>query len=146
MLKLESIQYQAALSITGAWKGTFRTKLYVELGWEWLSQRRWYRRMSKFHNIVHQTSPTYLTDLLHFRTLGRGNIDPLCPIFALTEKVQMSFSQLESFHGTKLSNMISEVLMILQNLRKVYLNLLGLKKKHTVLVIALAFAISSYFV
>ncbi len=32
MLKLESIQYQAAHSITGAWKGTSRTKLYAELG------------------------------------------------------------------------------------------------------------------
>ena len=43
------------------------------------------------HNVVYQTSPKYLTDLLRFRTLGRGNIDPLCPIFARTEKVQMSF-------------------------------------------------------
>ena len=40
MMKLESIQYQAALSITGPWTGTSRTKLYKELGWGWLSQRR----------------------------------------------------------------------------------------------------------
>ena len=104
MMKLESIQYQAALSITGGWKGTNRTKLYGELGWEWLSQRRWHRRMSAFHNIVYKTSPSYLTDLLRFRTLGRGNIDPLCPIFARTEKSKMSFFPACSFSWNKLIN------------------------------------------
>ena len=28
----ESIQYQAALGVTGAWKGTNRDKIYEELG------------------------------------------------------------------------------------------------------------------
>ena len=32
MVKAERIQYQAALAITGAWKGTNRSKLYDELG------------------------------------------------------------------------------------------------------------------
>ena len=34
MEKLESVQYSAALAITGAWKGTSRQKIYDELGWE----------------------------------------------------------------------------------------------------------------
>ena len=37
MEKLESVQYSAALAVTGAWKGTSRDKLYDELGWESLN-------------------------------------------------------------------------------------------------------------
>ena len=29
---LESTQYQAALAVSGAWKGTSREKIYIELG------------------------------------------------------------------------------------------------------------------
>ena len=39
MKKLESAQYQAALAITGTWKGTSRVKIYKELGLETLSDR-----------------------------------------------------------------------------------------------------------
>ena len=41
MEKTERIQYQAGLSITGAWEGSNRPKLYEELGWESLYIRRW---------------------------------------------------------------------------------------------------------
>ena len=34
MEKVERLQYQVALAITGAWNGSSRTKLYEELGWE----------------------------------------------------------------------------------------------------------------
>ena len=37
---IESIQYNAALAITGAIRGTSREKLYQELGFESLKQRR----------------------------------------------------------------------------------------------------------
>ena len=37
MMKVERIQYQAALAITGAWQGSSRSKMYDELGWESLS-------------------------------------------------------------------------------------------------------------
>ena len=40
MEKLESVQYSAALAVTGAWKGASRDKLYNELGWESLNLRR----------------------------------------------------------------------------------------------------------
>ena len=46
--KLESIQYNACLAITGAIKGTSREKLYQELGLETLQLRRWYRQLSFF--------------------------------------------------------------------------------------------------
>ena len=40
--KLESIQYKAALAITGAIQGTSRDKIYKEPGLESLKARRWY--------------------------------------------------------------------------------------------------------
>ena len=45
MNRLESMQYNVALAITGAWRGTSREKICKELGWESLSDRRWYRRL-----------------------------------------------------------------------------------------------------
>ena len=39
---IESVQYNAALAIMGAVRGTSREKLYQELGFESLQQRRWY--------------------------------------------------------------------------------------------------------
>ena len=46
--KLESIQYNAALAITGAIRGNYSEKLYQELGLESLQQRRWYRKLCTF--------------------------------------------------------------------------------------------------
>ena len=39
--KLESVQYNVALAITGAMRGSSREKLYQELGLESLKSRRW---------------------------------------------------------------------------------------------------------
>ena len=38
--KLETVQYTAALAVSGAWRGTGKSKLYEELGWEYLCHRR----------------------------------------------------------------------------------------------------------
>ena len=46
--KLESIQYNASLAITGAIRGTSMEKLYNELGFESLHARRWYRKLCYF--------------------------------------------------------------------------------------------------
>ena len=45
---IEQVQYKAALIVSGCWQGTNREKLYDELGWESLSERRWCRRMTMF--------------------------------------------------------------------------------------------------
>ena len=49
MDKVESVQYSAALAVSGTWRGTSREKLYAELGWESLSSRRWSRRLTLFY-------------------------------------------------------------------------------------------------
>ena len=52
MMKLESVQYQAALAVTGAWKGTRRIKIYEELGWETLDSRCMYKGILQQHKIL----------------------------------------------------------------------------------------------
>ena len=54
---IESIQYNAALAIMGAKKGTFREKNYQGLGFESLQQRRWYIKPS-FKTINNQSFST----------------------------------------------------------------------------------------
>ena len=46
--KLDSIQYNAALAITGTIRGTSKKKLYDEPGLETLEKRRWYRKLCCF--------------------------------------------------------------------------------------------------
>ena len=46
--KIEMVQYNAALIITGAFKGTSRDKIYQELGLESLADRRWTRKLIFF--------------------------------------------------------------------------------------------------
>ena len=62
--KLESIQYNACLAITGAIRGASREKLYQELGLEPLQQRRWYRKLCLFFKILNNRSPAYLFQLI----------------------------------------------------------------------------------
>ena len=57
---VEQVQYKAALIVSGCWQGTSRMKLYDELGWESLSDRRWGRRMSLYYKIVNGLTPAYL--------------------------------------------------------------------------------------
>ena len=49
--KMESVQYNAALTITGAVKGISQAKLYKELGLESLKLRRKLRRLCTFYKI-----------------------------------------------------------------------------------------------
>ena len=60
--KLESIQYNAALAITGAIRGSSREKLYQELALESLKQRQWFRKLCCFFKIAKNQSPKNLFD------------------------------------------------------------------------------------
>ena len=75
MEKVEKIQYQAALAISGAWRGLSRSKLYEELEWETLSDRRMSRRILQIHKIYNNKTPLYLNDKLppNCRALFSGN-------------------------------------------------------------------------
>ena len=58
--KLESLQYNAALAITGAIRGSSSEKVYEELGLETLKLRRWYRKLSLLYKVLKNESPSYL--------------------------------------------------------------------------------------
>ena len=58
--KLESIQYNSALAITGAVRGTSTEKLYNVLGLETLEKRRWYRKLCCFYKVYKSHSLKYL--------------------------------------------------------------------------------------
>ena len=79
MRTLESTQYQAALAVSGAWKGTNRDKIYNELGWETLDERRMFRRLVQFYKIMTNQTTDYLripTLSLHRHLYGirSGNV------------------------------------------------------------------------
>ena len=55
--KLESIQQNAALVVTGAVRGSSSEKLYQELGLESLQNRRWFRKLCQFYKTLKSNSP-----------------------------------------------------------------------------------------
>ena len=61
---LEKIQYNSALAITGAVRGTSKEKLYQESGLESLEKRRWYRKICYFYKIFNKQSPIYLLSII----------------------------------------------------------------------------------
>ena len=94
MDRIESVQYAAALAITGAWRGASRAKLYAELGWESLSSRRWSRRLTLFYKMINNLTPEYTRDPIpepqpaHY---SLRNQDVVGRIRARTEKFKFSF-------------------------------------------------------
>ena len=62
--RMETIQHNAALAITGAIRGTSREKLYQEFGLETLQQPRWYRKLCCFYKILTSQSLKYLNSII----------------------------------------------------------------------------------
>ena len=93
MEEIERVQYQAGLAITGAWKGSSRVKLYEELGWESLSDRRWTRRTLQLHRIENNCTPSYLKEKLppHHRTQTGITQNSFHEYRCRTERFIMSF-------------------------------------------------------
>ena len=50
-----------------AGKGPVEKKLYEELGWESLSDRRWLRRLTIFYKISNSLAPDYLSNHIYKR-------------------------------------------------------------------------------
>ena len=68
--KMETIQYNVALAITGAIRGSSRKKLYQELGLETLQQQRWYRKLRCFYKILKSQSPKYLYSIIPIHNIS----------------------------------------------------------------------------
>ena len=94
MEKLESVQYSAARAVTGTWKGTSREKLYIELGWESLSSRRWSRRLTLFYKILNNLTPLYTKEPIpqsHQSNYSLRNQNVVGRIRVRTEQFQSGF-------------------------------------------------------
>ena len=61
---LESLQYNAAIAVTGTIRGTSSENLFQGLGLETLKSRRWLRKLCLFYKLIKEKSPTYLFQLI----------------------------------------------------------------------------------
>ena len=64
--KMESIQYNTCLAITGGIRGTSREKIYEELGLKSLQLRRWYGKLCLFYKVFKNEHPKYLFSKIIF--------------------------------------------------------------------------------
>ena len=115
MEKVERIQYQSALAISGAWQSSSRTKLYEELGWESLSDRRMGRRILQIHKIFNNKTPSYLNDKLppNCRTLFSGNTrNTFREIICKSNRYMNSFSLMQFHHGISLLSILMASLLL----------------------------------
>ena len=55
--KLESIQYNACLAITGTTRGTSTEKIYQEQGLEYLKSKHWFRKLVIFIRYAMKNPP-----------------------------------------------------------------------------------------
>ena len=62
--KIGSVQYKAALAITGAIQGTSRDNIYQELGLNSLKSRRSYKRVVCMFKLMNEKVPNYLINLI----------------------------------------------------------------------------------
>ena len=93
--RIQSVQDNAAIAITGAIRGTSSEKLYQELGLESL---RWLRKLCLFYKIYNK-SPSYLHNLtpakVKFYSTRSSQIDNTCNI-----KTRSNFSRNNFFPST----------------------------------------------
>ena len=80
--KLESIQYNACLALTGAVRGTSKEKIYQQLGLKSLRDRSWCRKLCPFYKVLENENPKYLFSLIlppdaHYTRLKIYIISPL---------------------------------------------------------------------
>ena len=90
---IERVQYNAALAITGAIKGTSQLKIYNELGFESLKFRKWFRQLFVFYKIKTNQIPKYLYELLptESHTYSTRNIENVETYHCRTELNTLSF-------------------------------------------------------
>ena len=90
---IERVQYNAALAITGAIKGTSQLKIYNKLGFESLKFRKWFRQLFVFYKIKTNQIPKYLYELLptESHTYSTRNIENAETYHCRTDLNTLSF-------------------------------------------------------
>ena len=100
--KIESIQYQAALVITGTIHGASQTKLYNELyRTRSVKLRQWFRCLCYFFKIQSSGLPQYLNDLIPKPSLSyTTRFSPLPNFKVRTKLFRNSFIHILWMSGT----------------------------------------------
>ena len=83
--KIESLQYNAALSITGTIKGSSKRKFHQELGFQSVKDRRWMRKLCYLYKVISSKRPSYLYDMLPPLQTSQRNQDFLQPLLCRSE-------------------------------------------------------------
>mgnify|MGYP001793799177 FL=1 len=109
--KLESLQYNAALAISGAIRGTSREKLYNELGLQPLRFRRFLRKMCTLFKINFTKKPNYLYDLIPSENhlYNTRNSDMLKTYHSRTDFFKNSFFPYSITEWNKLDSSIRNI-------------------------------------
>lgn len=93
--KLESLQYDAYLVITGAMRGSSKEKIYEELGLQPLQLQCWFRELKTFYKIFKSKSSSYLFKLIsekiHAYVIRNVNNSPLLTLDTTSSKTLSSF-------------------------------------------------------
>ena len=109
--KLENLQYNAALAITGAVRGSSKEKVYQDLGLEYLSSRRWFKRLCLFYKIFKNKTPAYLFDMIprprHFLNTRNQHLIP--QIFCRTVSFSNCFFPYSINEWNKLDSYITNI-------------------------------------
>ena len=67
--KLESIQYNACLALSGAIRGSSRENFFHKLGLESLQFRHWYKKLCLFYKIFQENKHIYLFNVIPTKNL-----------------------------------------------------------------------------
>ena len=102
--KIESVQYNAALAITGAIKSKSQIKLYNELGLESLKFSRWFRKRRLLFKIIKHGLPEYLFNLIP-QSNHQYNIrttEDITTFYCRTDAFKYSYFPSNTKNGTNL--------------------------------------------
>ena len=121
---IESVQYNAALSITGAIRGSSREKLYQELGFESLRDRRWYRKLCFYCKILHNDCRLYLNECIPIFEPSTYSLRSNHPLIRI-EQIKSTFSPHPLLVGCNLTQTF-KIQPPLKFLSEHYLNLFAL--------------------
>ena len=90
--KIERVQYNAVVAITGAIRATSQTKLYNKLDLESLKFKRWMKKVCMFYKIKTLKIPEYLYLIPNDRqTYNIQNLDFVETYFCRTDAFISSF-------------------------------------------------------
>jgi hypothetical protein len=113
---LEKCQKEFARIVSGARKGTSTVKLYEELNWPSLEERRNNSTLLFMHKLYYNESPDYLSALLPTQTDSSYNLrkrDVIPQVRARTEKHRKSLIP----HGIRLWNQLPSSIQSIENIR-----------------------------